>query len=198
MIMVPPNQQSAAEPVSGPGAAESPPLGLDSRYAAMIPPELIEGGEIIVMLIKPSLWFVILSQLRLLAGWLILTALAYGLDAWLGSSLRRREIVIVGFVAIGLTLLWGFFEWLSRTYILTDRRVIALSGVFRVQIIEAALERVQHTRLVVSLRERSFGLGTLAIATAGTASDEIYWHMVAQPLEVHQQLINVLRRYRRN
>ncbi|QDU72425.1 PH domain-containing protein [Mucisphaera calidilacus] len=191
-LLAPPSQRQSAESASGPeAAADSPPL------VSMVPPELLESGEIIIFLIKPSLWFIVLTQVRNMVGVGVVTGLAYVWDLGLGSLVRPRDIVLVGLMAMGLVLLWGFCEWLSRTYILTDRRVITLTGVLRVQVFEAALERVQHTRLVVSLRERVLNLGTVSISTAGTAGEETVWQMLSNPLEVHQQLLAALRRYRR-
>jgi len=96
-----------------------------------------------------------------------------------------------------LRLFWQFLEWLSRVYVLTDRRVVAVAGVLRVRVFEAPLQQVQHTNLLLSLRERLFGLGTVAFATAGTAIAEAYWLMLADPLEVHRKIVQTLNRYRR-
>ena len=81
-------------------------------------------------------------------------------------------------------------------YVLTDRRVIRIKGVLRVQVFETPLKQIQHTNVFFSVRERLFGLGTLTFATAGTAVIEAMWVMVARPLEIHRKVIQTMQRYR--
>jgi uncharacterized membrane protein YdbT with pleckstrin-like domain len=93
-------------------------------------------------------------------------------------------------------LFWQFLEWLSRVYVLTDRRVIRVRGVWRVRVFEALLKNIQHTTVERSMRERLLGLGTIGFATSGTAFTEASWRMVARPLEVHQIVVQTIGRYR--
>lgn len=182
---------SEAEPTAGGEAGE-----LDARLAALLPAELLQPGEIIVLLLKPSLWFVVLGSLRSLA--------IIGVAAWLAASLIGRGVLHVSandvtLAAVGLAVLrlfWQFLEWLSRFYVLTDRRVVRVRGVVRVSVFEAPLQKVQHTTAYYSLRERLFGLGTIGFATAGTGLVEAWWHMIARPLEVHRIVVQTLNRYR--
>ena len=57
-------------------------------------------------------------------------------------------------------------------------------------------KKIQHTTAYYSIRERLFGLGTIGFTTAGTAFTETYWQMVAKPMELHQQVIQAMNRYR--
>ena len=74
--------------------------------------------------------------------------------------------------------------------------MIRIRGVIRVHVFECQLAQIQHTNLLFSLRERVFGLGTIGFATAGTAAAEVFWLMIARPLDVHQLLVQTLNRYR--
>ena len=100
----------------------------------------------------------------------------------------------VGVAAV--RLFWQFLEWLSRVYVLTDRRVIRVKGVLRISVFEAPLRQIQHTAAQYSIRERIFGLGTIGFATAGTGVIEAAWEMVARPMEVHGAVVQALNRYR--
>lgn len=168
----------------------------EQAAAAMLPEDLIQPNEIIVLLLKPSAWFVVLASLRSLAWLGLLTLVAVGAQSYYSIGLARREIILVGASLIGLRLLWQFLEWLSHVYLLTDQRLVRVKGVVRVHVFETQLSRIQHTELYLSLRERLFGLGTIAFATSGTALPEAAWVMVSQPLEVHQKVIQTLNRYR--
>ncbi|WP_428386737.1 PH domain-containing protein [Mucisphaera sp.] len=169
---------------------------IDPRFAAMIPAELLQAGEIIILFLKPSLWFILLNRLSTLAAILAITTAAYLTNQQFNNPIRPRDLLLLAIATIGMTLFWAFFEWLSRVYILTDQRIITLSGVIRVYVFQTRLEKIQHTRLIFSLRERLFALGTLTFATSGSAFEETAWPMVSQPLEVHQQVLHTLNRYR--
>jgi uncharacterized membrane protein YdbT with pleckstrin-like domain len=169
--------------------------------AAMLPAELLQPGEIIILLLKPSPWFIVLSPLKALVGIALATLallVAYEAGIPLPKQLAQREaIVLLGASLLVLRLFWQFLEWLSRVYVLTDQRVIRVMGVLRVSVFETPLQQVQHTTLLFSIRERLFGLGTIGFATAGTGTYEAFWNMLNKPLEVHQKVVQTLRRYRR-
>jgi len=167
------------------------------RLMTFLPAELLQSGEAIVLLQKPSPWYIMLESLRFLGAVAAISLLALWISKqgyYIGVS--RKELLLLTVAVEGARLFWQFLEWLSRVYVLTDRRVIRVKGVIRVQIFEAPLPRVQHTTTTFSLRERFFGLGSIHMATAGTGSTEASWVMLANPLEVHRILVQALNRYR--
>ena len=170
---------------------------LATRAATLLPAQLLQGGEIIVLLLKPSPWFILLASLPTLIIIGILTVAAVVAHRSFSLGLNESEIVLFGCVLIVLRLFWQFVEWLSRVYVLTDRRIIRIRGVLRVSIFESPLQQIQHTNLLFSLRERVFVLGTIAFATAGTAAVEAAWIMIAKPLDVHQKVVETINRYKR-
>ncbi|MEM6332683.1 MAG: PH domain-containing protein [Planctomycetota bacterium] len=198
---------AAARPTQAPSTSEVAPegaLGPDGdaiarptpeQLAAVLPNHLIDGGETVLLLLKPSLLFVVLAPLRTLAALLVFTVLLATADAYLTGSAYRDEILLVGLAVIGLRLFWQFLEWLSRAYVLTDRRLIRVRGVLTVQVFECPLPRIQHTELVRILREQLFGLGTLAFTTAGTGAIDAAWEMINRPVEVQQEVVRAVRRY---
>src|SRR5690606_2250326 len=113
---------------------------------------------------------------------------------WFG--LNGRDVLLLALAAAGARLFWQFLEWLSRVYVLTDRRLIRIEGVIPVYVFETALKHLQHTDVYMPLRERSFGLGTIGFSTAGSGTVDAYWMMLAQPLEVHRKVGQTLHRYR--
>jgi uncharacterized membrane protein YdbT with pleckstrin-like domain len=167
-----------------------------AAVASMLPAELLQPGEIIVLLLKPSLWFIVLGCLRDLA---IIAVAAMALHFAAGFPwvpLHRSDVMLLSFGLVAVRLFWQFLEWLSRVYVLTDRRVVRVKGVIRVEVFEASLKQVQHTQSLFLLRERLFGLGTITFATAGTGIDEVHWVMINRPLEIHQVVVQTLNRYR--
>ena len=167
------------------------------RAAAMIPAELLQDGEIIVLLLKPHPLYIVLAPLRILVILTLATTLCVLIDTRLTTGANRQSILLVGITLILARLFWQFLEWLSRVYVMTDRRLIAVAGVLRVRVFETPLQNITHSEMLFSIRERLFGLGTLGFYTAGTGMVEAYWVMLAAPLEVHRQVVEALRRYRR-
>ncbi|MEX0777626.1 MAG: PH domain-containing protein [Phycisphaeraceae bacterium] len=169
---------------------------VDPRITALLPPQLLQGGELIILLLKPSPWFIILESLRTLTALMMLLVIAWVLAKYDLLPMGQRDVVLAGIAIGGLRLFWQFLEWLSRVYVLTDRRIIRVRGVLRVHVFECPLKQVQHTTAIYSVPERLVGLGTIGFATAGTAVTEAYWQMVAKPLQVHQTVVETLNRYR--
>ena len=169
------------------------------RAATMLPAQLLQPGEIIVLLIKPSPLYILLAPLKTLIMLLLFTVVLVFANTYLFdyTGVRNREWVLLGAVLISLRLAWQFVEWLSRVYVLTDQRVIRVRGVLRVSVFECRLTQIQQTDLTYSIRERLFGLGTIGFATAGTAFTDAFWTMIANPLEVHQKVVATINRYRR-
>jgi len=188
-----PVQRYLAEDLTG----EASPDEAAARAAGMLPAELLQPGEVIILLLKPSAWFILLAPLRTVLLLLILTLAAVALNGRFGLGYSNQNLAAAGVVLVLIRLFWQFLEWLSRVYVLTDRRIISVSGVIRVLVFETTLENIQHTQTLFSLRERLFALGTISFATAGTAVSETYWLMLSSPLEVHQKIVQTLHRYRR-
>lgn len=167
------------------------------RAAALLPDQLLQGGEVIVLLIKPSPWYILLESLRFLAGVvLVLVILLFLIGGGYSIGVSRLDLMLLAIGTGGGKIVWQLLEWLSRVYVLTDRRVIRIKGVLRVQVFETQLKMIQHTVTIFTIRGRLFGLGTIGFTTAGTGDIEATWQMVAKPLDVHQTVVQTLQRYR--
>ncbi|MHB1157299.1 MAG: PH domain-containing protein [Phycisphaerales bacterium] len=163
------------------------------RAGAMLPANLLQDGETIILLLKPSPLYILLGSLPHLAAIVVIIALCWAFHI---PGVGEREAILLGASLIGVRLVWQFLEWLSRIYVLTDRRVIRIMGVLRVYVFEAQLKKIQHTQTVFTIRERLFGLGTIGFATAGTAIVEAYWVMLHRPLAVHRKIVQTMNRYK--
>ncbi|MEM6551576.1 MAG: PH domain-containing protein [Planctomycetota bacterium] len=193
---------------AGAGAGEIDREAVAARAATLLPADLLDGGELVLMVVKPSPWYIVLAALRPLAWIAVVTVGLVTLNnavvdlGWLGLGERRlprvvdsRDLILLGFGVGGARLFWQLLEWLSRVYVLTDRRVIRVKGVLTVQVFQCTLAKLQQTDLVFTVRERLFGLGTIGFSTAGTGLREAFWVMLAKPLEVHKAVVEAMRRY---
>ncbi|MBI1369988.1 MAG: PH domain-containing protein [Planctomycetes bacterium] len=178
--------------------APDPVLGLTGdRAAALLPADLLQGDETIILLLKPSPLYILLSCVGTLGVIIVLTMAALWVHRHLGlGEYDPSSLMTLAVGLMGLRLFWQFLEWMSRTYVLTDRRVIRIKGVLRVEVFQAELGRIQHTDVIMSVRERLFGLGTISFATAGTGFPEAYWLMLRRPYTVQKQILQAIHRYR--
>ncbi|MBB6430489.1 PH domain-containing protein [Algisphaera agarilytica] len=167
------------------------------RAATMIPAQLLQPGEVIILLLKPHPLYILLWPLKTLTIMTLFTLLGVLFARDAEAYDLAQNIVIAGVLLITARLFWQLLEWLSRVYVMTDQRVITVAGVLRVRVFETTLQNITHSELLFSLRERLFALGSLGFFTAGTAIAESYWVMVAQPLDVHAKVVETLKRYRR-
>jgi len=159
----------------------------------MVPAHLLDGGEVVHFAIKPSPWFVILASTR----WIVIAGLLAGLSTThlvgpsYGGYLFQLAILIAG-----VRLSWAMLDWVSRLYVLTNRRVMSIRGAFSVELYECGLDRIQDTRLTLSPAERLARVGTVTFQTASGDGGFGTWRIVARPLEVHEKLRDAIKRAR--
>ncbi len=156
---------------------------------------LVQDDEIVLLVLKPSLWFVVLSS----TGSLMAIAILVLILAWASRLpfIHWTDIQAFGLgaVFVSIRLLWGVAEWVNRLYVLTDRRLIVRSGVIRLFVFQTSLRNIQHTSIFISLRERLLGLGTIGFATSGSDSFDAWWDYIRRPVETHRVIIDTIHRH---
>jgi hypothetical protein len=61
----------------------------------------------------------------------------------------------------GARILVAMMQWVSRLYVLTNRRIMRLTGIFHVDLFECALTHIDRTGLTAAWYERLTGTGTI-------------------------------------
>jgi uncharacterized membrane protein YdbT with pleckstrin-like domain len=154
----------------------------------VVPPHLLDGGEIVLLAIKPSWWFVPMVSARWLGIAVMLIAASH--VPWL-SPLQQWYLLQAGLICGVARLAWATLQWVSRLYVLTNRRVMRLRGIVNVELFECYLHKVQNTELSMSLPERAVRVGTILIHTASSGAT---WRFIARPQEVHEKLSDAIHR----
>ena len=166
-------------------------------HSALFARHLLADGEVVILELKPSLWFIPLVSapmaglgvILLLAAEMTLVTRAFPeMNPWLRYS---------GGWLIALRLLWGVLQWACRLYVLTDRRVIRQKGVLTVSVFECRLDKLQNTFIQRTVVQRILGIGNIYFATAGTGAVEAAWQHVRRPGEVHREIVNAATRFQR-
>lgn len=184
-------------------AEGEPVLGLPTNRAdALLPADLLQGGEVIIMLLKPSLLYNLLACMEIVLTLVVLSAILLVIEPWLNARMTLpippRQLAALLLALAGLRVAWQFLQWIGEVYVLTDQRVIRVRNFFRPEVFQAPLARLQHTELIFSIRERVFGLGSIAFSTAGTGLAEAYWLMIRRPLAVHRKIVQAINRAQGN
>lgn len=174
------------------GDAVVAPARAGTSLAALFAGHVLQDGELILLLIKPSLWFVLLTSLKFVAAVLILMIGAALLDQQLPG--RNSVYQELGLFILAGRVMWAALQWMGRLYILTDLRIVRLSGVFSVEIFDCPLRKVARTRLQRTVRERLAGVGTIEIIPSDEKLPISYWNMVAKPVQVQEQIVAAITR----
>jgi hypothetical protein len=158
--------------------------------SAVMPENILHEDEVVLILTKPSLWFIFLTSIRfvlvvVLASVLLVKSVA--LPA--GSSITPQTIGILATLLCLGRLIWALLVWTSHTYMLTNLRVVTIKGVVNIAMFQAPLRKMQRTVLYKPLIMRIFGVGTIGFATAATTDFDSTWVMVARPVLVHEQIV---------
>lgn len=174
------------------GAAEVRGLVIPAVLERSLP-----GDEVIIASIRPSVWFLFMVRLDVAAG--ILGVCVLGLIAAELQWLQIRPVASALSAGVGLAALLGVncVDWLCRAYVLTDRRVVRVSGILRRVVYEAPLNRVQSVTLHKGIRERLCGCGTIVVSSAAdsSAGGSLSWYFIDRPEQASALLRETIRKY---
>jgi uncharacterized membrane protein YdbT with pleckstrin-like domain len=163
-----------------------------AMVAGVMPREMLHEDEVVLILTKPSLWFVIITSFRFIVTTLLLGVLAVKLLPWSGLVISSQVIAaMTALVCVG-RLIWGLLVWSSHTYMLTNQRVVTIKGVLNTSLYQAQLRKIQRTVLYRPLYLRIFGVGTIGYATAATTDFDSTWVMLGRPLAVHEAVVGAI------
>lgn len=170
-------------------AEDAAPLSPE-YVASVVPQELLHGDEIVVLLIKPSLWFIILTSFRFLLATVLVGVLAVRIFALsTGPYVSATTVAYATCLMCIARLVWAVLVWTSHVYMLTNRRVVTIKGVVNVTMSQANLRKIQRTALYRPWLLRIFGVGTIGLATAATETFDATWVMVGRPVATHEAIV---------
>ncbi|NJD26865.1 MAG: hypothetical protein FIA92_01035 [Chloroflexi bacterium] len=91
--------------------------------------------------------------------------IARDIFGWIGLALLLGSLVWLGYV---------FLRWYSTEYMVTNRRVVNVSGILNKRSADSSLEKINDAVLEQSILGRMFGFGDLDILTANEESVDRY------------------------
>lgn len=176
--------RSDAVSAEGAGVAVVQPSA--TSLAALLSRHVLRDGELVILLLKPSIWFILLSSLRF-AGVVACVVIATRVfsDQWA----MNRLILEAGIFVIAGRLMFALMQWTGRLYVLTDLRIVSITGVFTAQIFDCPLRKIARTRLIYSTRERICALGSIEIIPSADEIPVGLWQTVSKPRQVQEQIV---------
>ena len=162
-----------------------------SSLAALLTGHILRDGEVVMLILKPSMWFIVFSSLRFLAAGLIAVIAA---RLWVHNSHAFSSIVYTATFLVAGRVMWAVLQWMGRLYVLTDLRVVRLSGVFNVEIVDCALRKVGQTRITRTFREKLWRLGSIEIVPVDDSCPPSVWQTVNRPEEVRATIQSTIDR----
>lgn len=173
-------------------AAAVAPVRISSSLTALLTGHLLQDGEVVLLILKPSLWFILLSSLKWAASVAIILV---GAKLYTESLPGRNGMYVeAGVFVVAGRLMYAVLQWMSRLYVLTDLRILRLTGIFSLDIFHCALRKLAVTRITRTTRERLLGLGSIEIIPSDPECPAALWQTIAKPREVHEQIVAAISR----
>jgi len=105
-------------------------------------------------------------------------------------------IVAIGFVVLLIpiaTMTIDILNWSNRQFIITNRRVVQVSGIFNKNVIDSNLEKVNDVKMVQSFLGRLFGYGDIEILTASELGVNLF-KRIDEPVKFKTAMLNAKER----
>ena len=122
---------------------------------------------------------------------LLITLVVLIICLWAGLSAMITLTLVV--IAAAVRSSGRFLETIRWKYTVTNRRVFVRRGLVSVNEQTARLERVQDITLHQTLFDRIFGVGKLAIDTAGSSGGALEFKALIDPAHVREILDTAVR-----
>ena len=152
-----------------------------------LPGGVVNGGEIMLFAIKPSMWRPVLES----APWLVTMSLLAVALTWLRTPIPGLSLAGTAQVALMVAvarLAFAVVRWVPSWYVLTNRRLIEIHGVRSPRIWACLLVEVRNTYVEVSSVDKCLGLGSIRFVTDHPNDLPHVWHCVAKPDQVHARI----------
>ena len=166
---------------------EAQPIPGLLAYGQVVQHDLLDGDEVVILAVKPSMWYLVLVSAR----WLIGAATVILLAPWLVgvyTAVTQTGLTQAALVVTSLRLVLALLQWSSRLYVLTNRRVMCYRGITQVTLLEAPLVQIRNTYVNDRRLERWCNVGSIGFSLKGSKRVDMWWEQVSAPEEIHDRI----------
>ncbi len=174
-----------------------PDTSTRSALALLLTNHIIRDGEIVILALKPSLYFILFQSLPVAAVSvlmaLIANLLSNRLPGWQLGLIYDAAVFV-----LALRLIMAMLQWLGRLYVLTDRRILRISGVFAMEVFDCPLRKIEHCELATPPLERACHVGSIEVLPSDQLAEKPTspggWQTISHPHEVHEKIRSAIQR----
>jgi uncharacterized membrane protein YdbT with pleckstrin-like domain len=131
-------------------------------------------------------WFVLISMIFLEIVLIVL------LIAGVSAVTFFYPIAAVGFVLLLVPIAYMLRDiliWFQKQYIVTNRRVVQVSGIFSKDVVDSSLEKVNDVKMSQSFFGRLFDYGDIEILTASEMGVNLF-KRIGEPVKFKTAMLN--------
>jgi uncharacterized membrane protein YdbT with pleckstrin-like domain len=153
--------------------------------------ESLLGQHEHIVLTTRQHWFILLSSIFVEIT-IILIIFAVAVTAAIFFTPYALVIVAVGFVLILIpiaSMTHDVLNWTHRQYIVTNRRVMQISGILNKNITDSSLEKVNDVKMEQSALGRMFDYGDIEILTASELGANLF-KRIENPIKFKTAMLN--------
>ncbi|MEP6895906.1 MAG: PH domain-containing protein [Chloroflexota bacterium] len=139
-----------------------------------------------VLLVTRQHWFVLFSNILLE---IVLTLI---LVVGVIAAMTLSPLAPVGFILVLVPLggmLRDILIWNNHEYLVTNRRVIQISGIFNKNVVDSSLEKVNDVKMSQSFFGRMFDYGDVEILTASEIGVNLF-KRIGDPVKFKTAMLN--------
>jgi uncharacterized membrane protein YdbT with pleckstrin-like domain len=148
-----------------------------------------------LILVTRHHWFILARSILLEAVLILIIFVATIAGTIYLSSIQSPGVVItalVGFVLLLIPIATGtrdFLNWSNHQFVITNRRVMQIAGIFNKSVIDSSLEKVNDIKMEQSAFGRLFGYGNIEILTASELGVNLF-KQIDNPVKFKTALLN--------
>ena len=131
-------------------------------------------------------WFVLFGKIFLE---LLLIAVLIGGSLALSTIYPATIYGLVLVIVPLIGMISDILVWRNKAFVVTNRRVIQIAGVFDKEVVDSSLEKVNDVKMSQSFLGRMFGYGDIEILTASELGVNLF-HEIANPVEFKTAMLN--------
>jgi len=139
-----------------------------------------------IVLVTRQHWFVLFSAilLEIIVTLVVIVAIAF---ATINFPLAAFAFLLA--VIPLLSMARDIFDWKNRQYIVTNRRVIQIFGIFNKSVVDSSLEKVNDVKMTQSFFGRLFDYGDVEIMTASELGVNLF-KRIGDPVKFKTSMLN--------
>ena len=153
--------------------------------------KVLSPGETVLYVVRQHGFFLFARMFLWLGLGLVIAVGVAGVAA--GSSNPGAAWGLVLLTVPVFAIWWQYVEWANHSYVLTNRRVIQLTGVISKSVVDSLLEKLNDIKTEQSLFGRMFNYGDVEILTANEVGNNVFRH-ISHPLEFKTTMLDAKQR----